>query len=99
MTEDESAASNHHIAQVKFLKYKDKIESASDAYDRLSSNDPKVLELLKFGYEQFRINFSKRIYLEHFDQLNLNLCPKCNGIARTPEAKQCRYCKYTWRNE
>ena len=99
MTDEEKAASRHYVAQEKLFKYKDRSQSASEAYYKMASDDPKVLELLKNGYQQFQEKFSQRIYDEHLPDLNLNRCPKCNGIARTPEAKQCRYCGHSWRDQ
>ncbi|MBT30568.1 MAG: hypothetical protein CMO01_12990 [Thalassobius sp.] len=92
----EKAAINHHIAQVKFLPYKNKVKKMADAYERNTSTNPKVLELLKNGIEEFYKRASERVFKENFEELKLNRCPKCNGIARTPKAKQCRYCKYDW---
>ncbi|UZR98710.1 hypothetical protein [Chondrinema litorale] len=94
--EFEKAAMNHHIAKVKFLPYKDKLKKMADAYERNTSTNPKVLELLKNGIQEFQRRASERIFNEHFDELNLNRCPKCNGITRTPKAKQCRYCQHNW---
>jgi hypothetical protein len=26
----------------------------------------------------------------------LNCCPKCDALAKTPKARQCRYCFHDW---
>jgi len=97
MTELEKKVNVHHTAQVKLLKYKDRNLKAGELYNRMHTTDPKVLELLKDGYDEFnKKRVVERIYKEHFDELDLNRCPKCNRIARTPKAKQCRYCKHDW---
>ncbi|MFT5916287.1 MAG: hypothetical protein ACI81T_002794 [Bacteroidia bacterium] len=62
----------------------------------LLSYDPKILVLLKDGYNQFLENTAKRILEEETDKVFLNNCLKCGKLARTPKSKQCRYCKYDW---
>jgi hypothetical protein len=94
--EKEKAASQHYTAQVKLLPYKDKLKKVAESYKRLTSSDAEVLSLLKNGYIEFKNKAAERIYSEHFDELYLNKCPKCGGIARTPQALQCRYCEYDW---
>ena len=56
----------------------------------------KSLELLNDGEEQFKINVAKRILSEHRTNPLFNYCPKCGKLARTPQAKQCRFCKHNW---
>jgi len=99
MTANEKAASNHHFAQVKLFKYKDRSSNASDAYHKMASEDPEVLDLLKSGYDKFEEKFTQRIYDEHLDKLDINRCPECYGVTRTPEAEQCRYCNHSWRKK
>ena len=60
------------------------------------SNDPEVLRLLHNGPEQFYHNVAQRILREHPDEAFLNRCPRCHGLARTPWAKQCRHCFFSW---
>jgi len=38
-----------------------------------------------------------RIIIEkHEDRIFWNRCPKCGKLARTPKAKQCRFCQHDW---
>lgn len=60
------------------------------------TNDKEALELLKDGETKFFINTAKRILNEHKDDIFLNLCPKCQKLARTPKARQCRHCSHKW---
>ncbi|HRH47755.1 MAG TPA: hypothetical protein PLP23_03315 [Panacibacter sp.] len=60
------------------------------------SSDPEVLALLENGFNAFKIKVASRIYNEHKEKLDLNLCPKCFKIARAPQAKQCRFCFHDW---
>lgn len=59
-----------------------------------TENQP--LELLKKGYEDFEANVVKRIMNETPEKVFFNNCSKCGKLARTPKAKQCRYCLYNW---
>jgi hypothetical protein len=52
--------------------------------------------MLSYGFEHFKKEVAIRIYKDNKAELELNLCPKCNKIARTPLAKQCRFCKHDW---
>jgi hypothetical protein len=58
-----------------------------------------IQDFLKNGFEEFEITVAKRIITETPDQVFLNNCPKCKKLARTPFAKQCRYCKYNWHDK
>ena len=60
------------------------------------SVDPGILEMVKDGFEIYKKRVTERIFNEHFDELELNLCPKCSKIARTPWAQQCRFCHHDW---
>lgn len=60
------------------------------------TEDPEALDLLKYGYDTFEESVSLRIWEEHQDDLELNLCPRCTRIARTPQARQCRFCGFDW---
>lgn len=60
------------------------------------SDDPSVLDLLKDGYDNFEKMVASRILAQNPDKVFFNNCPKCNKLARTPNAKQCRHCGHNW---
>ena len=62
------------------------------------SERPEISEFLKNGYEDFELNVAKRIMKEIPEKVFLNNCPKCNKLARTPFARQCRHCGHSWRD-
>lgn len=57
---------------------------------------PDIKEYLKNGYEEFELNVARRIMQETPKKVFLNNCPKCNKLARTPYARQCRHCGNNW---
>jgi hypothetical protein len=61
------------------------------------SEDDKIQAMIIDGYESFQKKVALRILTEHKEELILNLCPNCNKLARTPLAKQCRFCFHSWR--
>jgi hypothetical protein len=62
----------------------------------LGSTDPAVLELVKLGPAAFQSHVVARLLRECSAQLVLNRCPKCQALARTPRAKQCPRCFFSW---
>lgn len=57
-----------------------------------------IKEFLKDGYDEFELNVAKRIIKETPAKIFFNNCPKCNKLARTPYARQCRHCGHNWRH-
>jgi hypothetical protein len=96
-TETERKAKDHHFGMVKFGRYPDGVHpKITQAKERFLTTDLEAIDLLKNGYSEFIINTATRIYKEHKNELDLNLCPRCGKIARTPRSKQCRFCSYDW---
>ncbi len=96
MTPPEKAALRHQHSLVKLEG--DDNENRTKLYyssGRLS-DDPEVLKLLNEGPNQFLINCAERILRDNPDDVFFNLCPKCSKLARTPQAKQCRFCGFDW---
>lgn len=60
------------------------------------SDEQHILNMFADGNQAFIVKVASRIYIEHKDELNLNLCPRCFKITRTPWAKQCRFCFHDW---
>jgi hypothetical protein len=57
-----------------------------------------VDELTKDGFEAFVTCTADRILAAHRDDVIINRCPQCDELARTPRAKQCRFCGHDWHN-
>ncbi|RXK60343.1 hypothetical protein ESA94_07630 [Lacibacter luteus] len=75
-------------ANVKMYKFFMKEENVLD--------NPEIKDLVSGGYDAFKEKVVTRIWNEHKNELELNLCPRCRKIARTPEARQCRFCFHDW---
>ncbi|SEW52798.1 hypothetical protein [Chitinophaga arvensicola] len=60
------------------------------------SDHPRIHAMITDGAEALKDRIVNRIWDEHRDELCLNLCPVCNKIARTPAARQCRFCFHDW---
>ena len=58
--------------------------------------DNEIMDLVSGGFDEFKRKVTERIFKEHGHELELNLCPSCGKIARTPQAKQCRFCLHDW---
>ena len=63
---------------------------------RWISTDPKVLALLSAGREIFFEKTVERVIAESADQIFFNYCPQCQALAKTPRAKQCPTCFFSW---
>jgi hypothetical protein len=61
-------------------------------------NDKNTNELVQLGMEKMQLKIAERLLKESGDEI-INNCPKCGQLARTPKAKQCRYCGHDWRFE
>ena len=60
------------------------------------TGDPAADAALAGGVEGFRRRVCRRELSEHSDQIVINRCPACHGVARTPQAKQCFWCGHDW---
>jgi len=65
---------------------------------RWLSKDENVLSLLEKGEAEFYKKAVERVLQENPSKEFLNLCPKCNALTKTPKAKQCPKCFYSWHN-
>ncbi|GAB5525153.1 MAG: hypothetical protein Roseis2KO_30250 [Roseivirga sp.] len=93
----ERKASSHYIASAKLEGFSQtNVSRLRDGLRRMQTKDESVLKLLEDGYATFARNTAARIYKDHRKELNLNYCPECKGLARTPKARQCRYCGHDW---
>ncbi|WP_294203398.1 hypothetical protein [uncultured Chryseobacterium sp.] len=94
MTEDE-------IAALKYQMYMYKSSDNEKQRKIMTEKDwirqtPETDNLLRNGYEEFEINVAKRIVAQTPEKIFFNNCPDCGKLARTPSAKQCRYCGFSW---
>ena len=63
------------------------------------SDDTEVLRLARDGYDAFVLQTGRRILKDHHGEIVLNCCPRCTSLARTPRARQCRFCGHDWHTE
>jgi len=63
---------------------------------QLLSDNPEAVELAKDGLEAFEQQAAGRILEVHGNTVILNYCPRCGKLAKTPKARQCRFCFHDW---
>lgn len=92
---------NRHISSVIKLdstNLPSKTETLTKVYRKSGwlTQDEDALALVKLGEEGFKLKVAERILSAHQNEIFMNHCPKCGRLARTPTAKQCRYCFHNW---
>jgi hypothetical protein len=95
-SDQEKEARNYYLETQKTIELHKPFTKLIKVKEWHMKDDKSSLDLLKEGYKKFKINTATRIYNEHKNELKLNLCPNCKKIARTPNAKQCRFCSNNW---
>jgi hypothetical protein len=102
MTEREHLAFRHLSGTMKAtlgrsdVNAQREVKRTSSHLRNLLSQDPDVLALARDGYEAFVLRTGQRILEEKRDLIFLNYCPQCSALARTPKARQCRFCGHDW---
>lgn len=101
MTKQEHLAHRHLIGTLKLTGLSNPAAQAKAKCDssprrELLSDDPEILDLTREGFEPFLMRTAERIFKDHRDKIVLNYCPKCGGLAKTPKARQCRFCFHDW---
>lgn len=104
MTDAERRARGHLFATMKATMGRSDTAAQREAHNsKLKfpglSSEPDVLRLASDGYEAFEMRAAKRILQDSGDKVLLNCCPRCGQVARTPTAKQCRWCGYDWHED
>lgn len=96
-SEPEKLALKHIHSIIKLSDGNDRIKK-TEIYKKAGwlTDQQSALELIKEGEDIFLINVAKRIMEDYPDKIFLNRCPECNALARTPNAKQCRFCGHNW---
>ena len=101
LTDAERKAQRHLFATMKATKGRSDAIAQREAqndeiHSRMLSSEQKVLSLVKDGYQQFQLTTAARILRDSADKVFFNCCPACGKLARTPSARQCRYCGHDW---
>jgi hypothetical protein len=102
MTEKERLAQRHLTVTMKATH--GRTDSAAQAevrngprrWSELLSDDPQVLQLASEGSDSFCERTAQRIFDEHSSEIVFNTCPRCGVVAKTPKARQCRFCRHDW---
>ena len=101
MTDEERKAQGHLLVTMKATMGRTDETAQREAQNNkilsgMLCTEPSVLRLAKDGYQKFQLATAARILKDSGDKVFFNRCPSCGEIARTPSAKQCRYCRHDW---
>ena len=90
------------IAALRAMRVEMK-QSASDSPQlkgllnrRWAAETEKSKKMLALGIVQFYDTVRNRLLSEHADSIEINTCPHCDALARTPRARQCPECSKRW---
>ena len=61
--------------------------------------DRIVREALEIGSEAFHRRLAKRLLVDQASKIDLNRCPRCDRVPRTPKARQCPWCFFRWHEQ
>ena len=56
----------------------------------------EVRAMVALGEGRFNESVVERVLREHGEEVLLNRCPRCDGLCRTPQARQCFRCGHDW---
>jgi hypothetical protein len=102
MTAQEKFAERHLFAVAKITKGRsdrtaqEEAKKSEHPITELLSTDPEVLKRAEGGWEQFAQRTAEIILATQADKVFVNRCPQCGELARTPKARQCRFCMFDW---
>ena len=66
----------------------------SALHPRCSFDDREIAAELADGEDAFQRRLARRLLTEH--SAEINRCPSCARIVRTPNARQCLWCGHDW---
>ena len=96
-TREERLAQRHLHGEMKFGSIEELIQEKKERrMERYATDDPEALQMVQVGFGQFKRMVVSRIWAAHGTELSINRCPKCGRAARTPQARQCRFCLNDW---
>ncbi len=102
MTKSEMIAHRRLMLTMKVSAGRSDADSQREAQSRkslsLQSDDPAAVRLASDGFQSFAERTAERILAEHKEEILLNYCPRSGELARTPKARQCRFCGNDWHN-
>jgi hypothetical protein len=101
MNHEEKGAYSHLAGTMKATMGRSDVIAQQEArshcqFSRWLTDDPSALQLAGEGWQAFLERTANRIFAEHRKDIFLNCCPRCQKLARTPAARQCRFCGYDW---
>ena len=91
LTSEERATIQNFGRQWK-SEHRSIFESAADKI----AVDAKLRALFAESVRPFNERLCERVLREHLEELLLNYCPRCGALAKTPTAKQCHKCFFSW---
>ena len=59
-------------------------------------NDDDAAKALESGPRECRRNIRDRLMRDYPAKIEVNRCPKCDRVARTPRSRQCFWCGNDW---
>jgi hypothetical protein len=98
MTLEEKAAYKSVLGELKVANA-DNVAMKNALRERWVSDNPDVRTLLANGSDAFMANVRDRILREHTNDVFLNHCPRCGALAKTPTARQCPKCFFSWHDD
>jgi hypothetical protein len=108
MTPQEKVAHRSMVAEAKVAARKSfmmkrfegevgiELASQSIGVEQWISSDPEIRALLANGPDAFITAVCDRLLREEQDKIYFNRCPRCQAVTRTPTAKQCPKCFFSW---
>ena len=98
LTEEERLAQRTLLGEAKVRNAED-LGFKSVLGNHYISKDPAVLKLLSDGPDVFWARVRERVMRDSPNEVFLNNCPRCSALAKTPTAKQCPKCFYSWHDD
>ena len=102
VAEHKVASYKEWVAKVAKIYGKDEAKMLAlypSEWEQSISTDPEVRALLANGLEAFINAICERVLREEGDEIYFNRCPRCQAVTRTPTAKQCPKCFFSWHDD
>jgi hypothetical protein len=102
MTKQEQRAQRHLFGTQKLTHGRSDATAQREARNmshptrELLSDDEIILQMTSEGSEPFLLRTAQRIFEEHRSEILFQYCPRCGRLAKTPKARQCRFCYHDW---